>query len=44
METDLVNERTAGAVSLEHSWYGGSYGDGNYEWGSRLDRVGPFRA
>jgi hypothetical protein len=43
IETELVNLRTAGRVYLRHSWYGGSYGDGRYEWGSTLDRVGSFR-
>jgi hypothetical protein len=42
IDTQLSNMLTGGRVFLKHSWYGGWYGDGSYEWGSTLDRVGPF--
>ena len=43
IESDITNLATGGRIFLEHAWYGGRYGDGRYEWGSSLDRVGRFR-
>ena len=43
IESDFTNLATGGRIWLEHAWYGGRYGDGRYEWGSSLDRVGRFR-
>jgi hypothetical protein len=31
-----------GQVELSYSFFGGLYRDGTYDWGSTLDRVGPF--
>jgi hypothetical protein len=43
IESDITNLATGGRIFLKHAWYGGRYGDGRYEWGSSLDRVGRFR-
>jgi hypothetical protein len=43
IESDITNPATGGRIFLKDVWYGGRYGDGRYEWGSSLDRVGRFR-
>jgi hypothetical protein len=44
IDTALNNQVGGGGqVELAHHQFGGVYGDGSYDWGSTLDRVGPFR-
>jgi hypothetical protein len=43
IRTALTNQHGGGTVELDHYQYGGEYGDGSYDWGSTLNRVGRFR-
>lgn len=43
IDTALTNQATGGQVELSHHQFGGYYGDGTYDWGSTIDRVGAFR-
>ena len=40
IDTALTNQTGGGQVELSHHQFGGVYGDGSYDWGSTLDRVG----
>jgi len=40
IDTALTNQVGGGQVELAHHQFGGLYGDGSYDWGSTLDRVG----
>jgi hypothetical protein len=42
IRTAITNSHTGGTVYLEHHEFGGRYGDGNYDWGSTIERRGPF--
>jgi hypothetical protein len=42
IDTALTNQAAGGGqVELQHYQFGGVYGDGSYDWGSTLVRVGP---